>query len=67
MKEFSKGSQQPGEMSETTESQLANTCPDQLRRDFLKRFGSYTAGATVGLYVLMSAKTSKAAGSDGAP
>jgi hypothetical protein len=39
---------------------------DELRRDFMKRFGAYAAGSAVGLYVLMTAKNSVAA-SDGGP
>lgn len=32
-----------------------------VRREFIKRFGKYTAGTAVGLYVLMSSRTSKKA------
>ena len=41
--------------------------PEMVRREFMKRFGVYAAGSAVGLYVLMSAKTARAVGSDGAP
>lgn len=41
--------------------------PEMVRREFMKRFGVYAAGSAVGLYVLMSPKTAKAVGSDGAP
>ena len=41
--------------------------PDMIRRDFIKRFGAYSAGTCAGLFVLMSPRTSKALGSDGAP
>lgn len=34
--------------------------PEIQRREFLKRFGVYAAGSAVGLYVLMSGKTSAA-------
>jgi hypothetical protein len=42
---------------------------EMVRREFIKRFGAYTAGSALGLYVLMSPKTSRAAGvgSEGAP
>ena len=40
--------------------------PNLVRREFMKRYGSYTAGAAVGLFVLMSTKKSHAA-SDSAP
>ncbi len=40
--------------------------PEMVRREFMKRFGVYAAGSAVGLYVLMSAKSAKAVGSDGA-
>lgn len=62
-----KDQQRSGEMDPQTELQLEDKCPDQIRREFLKRFGQYTAGAAVGMFVLMSAKTSKAANSDGGP
>jgi hypothetical protein len=39
--------------------------PDMVRRDFIKRFGVYSAGACAGLLVLMSARTSKAVGNSG--
>lgn len=41
--------------------------PDMIRREFIKRFGVYAAGTGVGLFILMSPRTSKAVGSDGAP
>lgn len=44
--------------------------PEMVRREFMKRFGVYAAGSAIGLYVLMSPKTSRAVGSgpsDGAP
>ncbi len=34
--------------------------PDMVRREFIRRFGVYAAGACVGLQVLMSARTSRA-------
>lgn len=37
--------------------------PEMKRREFIKRFGVYTAGSAVGIYVLMSGKTSAVAGS----
>lgn len=40
---------------------------DELRRDFLRRFGGYAASAPAAVYLLMSPRTSKAVGSDGAP
>jgi hypothetical protein len=40
---------------------------EMVRREFIKRFGAYTAGSALGLYVLMSPKTARAIGSDGAP
>jgi hypothetical protein len=40
---------------------------EMVRREFIKRFGAYTAGTAIGLYVLMSPKTARAIGSDGAP
>ena len=44
----------------------ADTGPDMIRRDFVKRFGAYAAGTCAGLYVLMSPRTSKVqAASDG--
>ena len=62
-----KDQQSSGEMDLKTELQLEDKCPDELRREFLKRFGQYTAGAAVGMFVLMSTKTSAVAGSDGGP
>jgi hypothetical protein len=50
----------PGEQGSVEQS------ADELRRDFIKRFGSYAAGSALGLYVLMTAKGSVAA-SDGGP
>ena len=42
--------------------------PDMIRRDFIKRFGAYSAGTCAGLFVLMSPATSKVqAGSEGGP
>lgn len=38
-----------------------NQEPAMLRREFIKRFGKYTAGTAVGLYVLMSSTTSRKA------
>jgi hypothetical protein len=35
--------------------------PGMVRREFIKKFGKYTAGTAVGLYVLMSSRTSKKA------
>lgn len=32
-----------------------------VRREFIRRFGKYTAGTAVGLYVLMSSRTSRKA------
>ena len=49
------------------QSEPEEPTPDQLRREFLKRFGCYATGTAAGLYVLMSAKTSQANGSDGTP
>jgi len=40
----------------------AERSPELIRRDFIKRFGAYAAGTSVGLFVLMSSKTSKAQG-----
>lgn len=54
-------------MNETKETPIdANQEPGMLRREFIKRFGMYTAGSAVGLYILMSAKTSKAQNTDSA-
>jgi len=41
--------------------------PDDTRRDFIKRFGAYSAGAAAGLFILMSPRSSHALGSDGGP
>lgn len=51
-----------------TEETESTATPEMLRREFIKRFGVYAAGSAVGLYLLMSPKSSKAAGvsSDGA-
>jgi hypothetical protein len=62
-----KDQQSSGEIDPKADLQLEDKCPDQLRREFLKRFGQYTAGAAVGMFVLMSATTSAVAGSDGGP
>jgi hypothetical protein len=52
--------------SATVGEQGCADSPDMVRREFLKRFGLFAAGSAVGLYVLMSAKSSKAEeGSDG--
>ena len=54
--------------NQPTEGLLSDQEPDQLRREFLKKFGAYTAGTAVGMFILMSAKTSKAQdGSDTGP
>lgn len=51
---------------EMAAQQRDDRSPEMLRREFLKRFGVYAAGSAVGLYVLMSAKTSAfAEGDDG--
>jgi hypothetical protein len=56
------------ETNQPTEGLLSDQEPDQLRREFLKKFGAYTAGTAVGMFILMSAKTSKAQdGSDTGP
>lgn len=54
-----------GRETETSESSEADRSPDMIRRDFLKRFGAYSAGTCAGLFVLMSPSTSKALGSTG--
>ena len=54
------------ETTENGQAQREENSPEILRREFLKRFGSYAAGSAIGLYVLLSSKTSKAAGSDAA-
>ncbi len=41
--------------------------PDELKRDFLRRFGGYAATAPAALFVLMSPRTSRAIASDGGP
>ena len=59
---------QQNETNQITDGLLADQEPDQLRREFLKKFGAYTAGTAVGMFILMSAKTSKAQdGSDTGP
>ena len=56
------------ESNQIADGLLADQEPDQLRREFLKKFGAYTAGTAVGMFILMSAKTSKAQdGSDTGP
>lgn len=52
---------------EAASSNKADADPESVRRDFIKRFGSYAAGTCAGLFVLMSPKTSTHAGSDGGP
>lgn len=42
--------------------------PDELKRDFLRRFGKYAATTPAAVFVLMSTHSSRAVGaSDGAP
>lgn len=49
-------------MNKKKESKIdTNQEPGMVRREFIKRFGKYTAGTAVGLYVLMSSRTSKKA------
>jgi len=45
----------------------AELSPEMIRRNFIKRFGVYSAGTHAGLFVLMSARTSKVLDSDGGP
>lgn len=52
---------------ETGSTENSEQSPEMVRREFIKRFGVYAAGSALGLYVLMSAKTARAIGSDGAP
>lgn len=51
----------------TSQSEKPANNPDLLKRQFIRRFGVYSAGTCAGLYLLMSPHTSKAKGSDGAP
>ena len=58
------------EMSKNDEGRVAvaaEETPENARRAFMKRYGTYAAGTALGLFILMSPKTSKAIGSDGAP
>ncbi|MEI6207069.1 MAG: hypothetical protein WCP20_09820 [Desulfuromonadales bacterium] len=49
-------------MNKKKESNIdTNQEPGIVRREFIKRFGKFTAGTAVGLYVLMSSRTSKKA------
>lgn len=55
------------EGSEVQADVPAEKSADELRRDFLRRFGGYAASAPAAVYMLMSPRTSRAVGSDGAP
>lgn len=57
------GTEERGSVSPETDTDQS---PEMIRREFIKRFGVYAAGSAIGLFVLMSAKTSKA-GTDSAP
>ncbi len=59
-----KGQQSSEEVELKTKFQFEDKCPDELRREFLKQ---YTAPVLVSISLLMSASTSKAAGSDSGP
>ena len=55
----------PETENESPENGAEDQSPEMIRREFIKRFGVYAAGAGVGLFILMSPRTSKASASDG--
>jgi hypothetical protein len=62
---MSEWKEKPEETGTPSSSEIEQS-PEMIRRDFFRRFGGYAAGTCAGLFVLMSAGTSKVqAGSDG--
>lgn len=58
------------EKIETEEQSLTeiNEVADKTKREFIKKFGKFAATAPLGMFILMSAGTSRAhAGSDAGP
>lgn len=54
---------QPGQAAQSSGEDSA----DLQRREFLKRFGAYSAGVAVGMYILMKPSSGLAAGDTSEP